>query len=283
MKKYFSLFIKFLAITGLSVSLAACGTGKSEETPKESAGDSPAAEAVSKLTDAGTSKAVGVKLDDYLVESDSTKGYTIELTEDGAGNLNFGEDNKGPITSWDNSGSFTMKAGVSDFTGTLKDGILYLDLGDGIVICFAQDNADRSNLNVISMDEYKKLKDTVVSDVSAVAGEYHIYAVERDGVCIAIPEGEMEFTIQLKEDNTATVTVDGETEALTWKLDGDTLTLFDGAGNISGGEYKITVKDGIITFFIAGENGESDIYEYLVTKDADVSGLHAVDPSTLEN
>ena len=45
----------------------------------------------------------------------------------------------------------------------------------------------------------------------------------------------------------------------------------------------LKVKDGIITFFIAGENGESDIYEYLVTKDADVSGLHAVDPSTLGN
>ena len=49
------------------------------------------------------------------------------------------------------------------------------------------------------------------------------------------------------------------------------------------GEYDITVKDGIITFFVPGTNGEADIYEYLVTKDADVSGLHAVDPSTLEN
>ena len=283
MKKYLNLLIKLLAVTSLSVSLAACGTSTSEETPKESAEDSPVTEAVSKLTDAGTYKAVGVKLDDYIVESDSTKGYTIELTEDGAGNLNFGEDNKGPITSWDNSGSFTMKAGVSDFTGTLKDGILYLDLGDGIVICFAQDNADLSTLKVISMDEYKKLANTVVSDVSAIAGEYKIYALESEGMCVAIPEGELEFTINLKEDGTASVTVDGETEELTWKLDGKTLTLLDQAGNISGGEYDITVKDGIITFFVPGTNGEADIYEYLVTKDADVSGLHAVDPSTLEN
>ena len=283
MKKYLNLLIKLLAVTSLSVSLAACGTSTPEETPKESAEDSSVTEAVSKLTDAGTYKAVGVKLDDYIVESDSTKGYTIELTEDGAGNLNFGEDNKGPITSWDNSGSFTMKAGVSDFTGTLKDGILYLDLGDGIVICFAQDNADLSTLKVISMDEYKKLADTVVSDVSAIAGEYKIYALESEGMCVAIPEGELEFTINLKEDGTASVTVDGETEELTWKLDGKTLTLLDQAGNISGGEYDITVKDGIITFFVPGTNGEADIYEYLVTKDADVSGLHAVDPSTLEN
>ena len=133
------------------------------------------------------------------------------------------------------------------------------------------------------MDEYKKLADTVVSDVSAIAGEYKIYALESEGMCVAIPEGELEFTINLKEDGTASVTVDGETEELTWKLDGKTLTLLDQAGNISGGEYDITVKDGIITFFVPGTNGEADIYEYLVTKDADVSGLHAVDPSTLEN
>ncbi len=282
MKKLFSQLAKIIAVSALSVSFAACGSSTSEEAPAEKTEDAKTADVVSELTDAGTYKALGVRLNNYIVESDSTKGYTIELAEDGTGTLNFGDDNKGPITSWDNSGTFTMKAGVSDFTGTLKNGILNLDLGDNLVICFAQDQADVSKLDVISMDEYKKLKDAV-TDAAGIAGEYKIYALESEDLCIAIPEGEMEFTIKLNEDGTASVTVDGESEALTWKVDGKTLTLLDEAGNVSGAEYKITVEDGIMTFFVPGTNGESDIYEYLVTKDADVSSLNAIDPSELED
>ncbi|MBO7703116.1 MAG: hypothetical protein J6S26_01625 [Solobacterium sp.] len=286
MKKFADQLIKLIAVSGLVASLAACGTATKEEAPAaaEETPDPKPAEVVSQLTDAGTYKALGMSLDDYIVESDSLNGYTIELAEDGTGYLNFGADNQGPISSWDNSGTFTMKAGVSDFTGTLKDGVLYLDLGDNIVLCFAQDEADVSKLEVITMDAYKKLKDAVseAAGATGVAGEYKIYALESQGQCISIPEGEMEFTVKLSEDGTASVTVDGESEALTWKMDDKTLTLLDANGNVSGAEYTITVENGIMTFYVPGKNGEPDIYEYLVTKDADVSSLNAGPASELQ-
>ena len=91
-----------------------------------------------------------------IITLDNYSSHEIELAKDGTGRLYFGDDNQGPISSWsEENGSFSMKAGVSDFTGTLRDGILYLDFGDDLVMCFAKKEADKSGLTILTAEEYK--------------------------------------------------------------------------------------------------------------------------------
>ena len=148
------------------LALAGCGksasglpeaVSKPEETaaqPAAAPAEAPAAEA----TSAGKYNALGMNMGQYVVEVDSMKGNYLDLKEDGSGYLYFGENNQGDITSWEeNNGAFTMKAGVSDFTGELRDGVIDLSLGDEFVIKFAKDGTDTSSFKIITMKEYQEL------------------------------------------------------------------------------------------------------------------------------
>lgn len=57
------------------------------------------------------------------------------------------------------------------------------------------------------------------------------------------------FVIELKKKGVMEVSLDGETETGTWKLDGETLTLEDDGETITG-----TLKDGVITIVMDGES-----------------------------
>jgi len=287
-------FWKHVLLTGLPVLMmlsAGCGSstqtssaaGTAEAETAQPAGGSSAAQTESAAPEtagtAGKYTAQGLVRDDYVITTDSLEGYYLELEEGGSGYLYFGEDNKGPITSWEeNSGTFTMKAGVSDFKGTLKDGLLSLDLGDNLVICFAAEGTDTSGLNRITAEEYKALG-TAKSDVTpeqgaANAGKYIIYAVESGDKCVLIGEEDKDaFVVTLKEDGTGLISVEDESQEILWKLPGEALTLYETTGELATDKYEITLKNGIMTVLVPGTNGDPDIIEYLVTADADVSEI----------
>ena len=286
---------KQLLVRGLPALLilgaAGCGSSNSvseianDSKPEEAAQPAPAEAA----GDEGTYNALGLKMDDAIVETDSLKGNYLEFREDGTGYLYFGDDNQGDISSWSNDGSFSMKAGVSEFTGTMKNGILELNLGDDYVITFAKDDADTSALKVMTLDEYKaamtKENEAEAKSGGSPAGYYYAYAAESGDLCILLPEEDQDaFAFTMNEDGTGQVHAEGESEDVLWKLDGETLMFYEVTGEPATDDYEITLKDGIMTILVPGEDGEDDIYEYLVRDGADTSEIdaRAVDPSTLQ-
>ena len=182
-----------------------------------------------------------------------------------------------------------MKAGVSDFTGTIRKGILELDLGNDNVLTFARDDADTSALDILTMDEYvEKLKEGGASSSSDVdpsaAGDYTIYAAEVNGICVLIPEEDKDaLAFTLNEDGTGTVSSEGDSEPMIWKLDGENLSFYETTGENASDQYKITLKDGIMTFYVPADEDGDEVIEYLVREDADTSEIDAkaIDPSTL--
>lgn len=84
-------------------------------------------------------------------------GTTTTLNADGTGYLDWGEDNKGPITEWtvddESAGAITIKAGVSTMSGTVKDGILRITLEEDLVSVYALEGADTSALPLVTPDE----------------------------------------------------------------------------------------------------------------------------------
>ena len=288
-------FLKHVLVRGLPALLvltaAGCG-GKSSSGKEDKPADTAAEPAAAEKEDsaAGTYKICGVNMDDSIVTLDTLDGYYLELKDGGSGYLYFGEDNKGDISSWALDGDkFTMKAGVSDFTGTMRKGILELDLGNDNVLTFARDDADTSALDILTMDEYvEKLKEGGASSSSDVdpsaAGDYTIYAAEVNGICVLIPEEDKDaLAFTLNEDGTGTVSSEGDSEPMIWKLDGEILTFYETTGENASDQYKITLKDGIMTFYVPADEDGDEVIEYLVREDADTSEIDAkaIDPSTL--
>lgn len=288
-------FLKHVLVRGLPALLvltaAGCG-GKSSSGKEDKPADTAAEPAAAEKEDsaAGTYKICGVNMDDSIVTLDTLDGYYLELKDGGSGYLYFGEDNKGDISSWALDGDkFTMKAGVSDFTGTIRKGILELDLGNDNVLTFARDDADTSALDILTMDEYvEKLKEGGASSSSDVdpsaAGDYTIYAAEVNGICVLIPEEDKDaLAFTLNEDGTGTVSSEGDSEPMIWKLDGENLSFYETTGENASDQYKITLKDGIMTFYVPADEDGDEVIEYLVREDADTSEIDAkaIDPSTL--
>ena len=272
-------------------AMAGCGKSASETAdsvtkPEETAAQ-PAAAPAEEGSTAGKYTALGVNMGQYVVEVDSMKGNYLELKDDGTGYLYFGADNQGDISSWEEkNGAFTMKAGVSDFTGQLKDGILDLDLGDEFVVKFAKEGTDASAFKLLTMEEYRELaaKEAGSKDGSeSIAGFYYAYAVESGDRCIRLPEEDRNsFAFTINDDGTGKVHVDDEFEETIWKLEGDVLTFSELSGEPATAKYDITWNDGIITIVVPpDEEGGNPINEYLVREGADTSEIdkRAVDPS----
>ena len=107
---------------------------------------------------AGKYSFYAMKLGDSLVQIDEMKGYSVTLSADGTGSLDWGEDNNGPISEWTADGEkLVIKAGISVMNATMKDGVLTIDLSDSdysMFSVFVSDSADTSSMPVITADEY---------------------------------------------------------------------------------------------------------------------------------
>ena len=93
---------------------------------------------------------------DYDGHIIASEDMTSELTlnENGAGRMTFNGVG-GRITSRiEEDGSITIQSEGSTMYGTLQDGILTLDPGDGRLLYYAADDANISSVPVMSFEEY---------------------------------------------------------------------------------------------------------------------------------
>lgn len=98
---------------------------------------------------------VGVMGNGVCVTDEAVQTWWLELYDDGTGFLYNGEDSHGVVSSWEEEGdAFKMTAGIADIEGTDQQGILTLDF-DGYYIVYALEDADLSDLTMMTLEEYK--------------------------------------------------------------------------------------------------------------------------------
>ena len=89
---------------------------------------------------------------DRYIEYDSPSGNKVTLNADGTGYLYLGDDNQGPVSSWSLDGTaLKLSAGVSDFDGTIDNGLMTLVFDDGFSLVFVAPGTDVSSLKPISI------------------------------------------------------------------------------------------------------------------------------------
>ena len=89
----------------------------------------------------------------YVLESADMESV-LSLNKNGGGKMTIGG-KSGSISEWSMDGeSISIRSGEDVISGTLKDGVLTLDFGDGSSFYYAQQGADISGIPVISMEEY---------------------------------------------------------------------------------------------------------------------------------
>ncbi|MCR5576009.1 MAG: serine/threonine protein kinase [Oscillospiraceae bacterium] len=83
------------------------------------------------------------------------EGWYVELKDDGTGYLYWGENNQGKIDEWElNVETLAFKAGVSDVVGSIKDGLMRIEIAEGYDIYFAAEGAKLLEVELISMEDY---------------------------------------------------------------------------------------------------------------------------------
>ncbi len=89
------------------------------------------------------------------VDYPQAAGQMVQLSDDGTGYLKWGEGNEGPIDAWKSEGeTFSFTAGVSEMSGTIKNGLMSVALDDGFELCFLLQGAEDPKLELISMADY---------------------------------------------------------------------------------------------------------------------------------
>ncbi|MBR5969390.1 MAG: sel1 repeat family protein [Lachnospiraceae bacterium] len=162
--------------------LTSCG-GK--DTPSETGGAKSAASvAVSipevKKTDENAGEytlfamqVYGINVESKALEMESV----LTLNEGGKGYMTINEDG-GDVEKWEaKDGSIHIKSGVSLMEGTIEDGIITLDMGDGVIAFYAKEGADTSGIEVLSGEEYQ----AVMGEAVVELGIDYFYGLDEDG------------------------------------------------------------------------------------------------------
>ena len=107
---------------------------------------------------AGTYTFYSMLLNGQHVIFDEFEGTTTILEANGKGSLDWGEDNKGPISQWtvddDDNGKLTVKAGVATMDVEVHDGIMFIDLGDDMISVYVTEDADTSSMPRVTIEEF---------------------------------------------------------------------------------------------------------------------------------
>ena len=147
----------------LTAGLCACGAPAaapaSQSAPETAAPAAPAAEeAAAPAPQTGEYKGYSLVLDGHYLIWEDLESYSVTLAADGTGYLDWGEDNRGPISEWSINGEkLIIKAGVSVMEAVLNDGVLMIDISDdeySWYTCYVNEKADTSDMKRISVDEY---------------------------------------------------------------------------------------------------------------------------------
>ena len=254
---------------GMLLLLCACGGSAPAPTP-----ENPLARY------AGEYRQYSVMLDGTHIVMDEYEDYTVTLNEDGTGYLNWGADNQGPVSAWSMDGeTLRVKAGVSEMTGSLKDGVMQLDLGDGFGLCFVTPGADTSSMPRITLEEYRdqaadeapdetpeEQKDTVLP----VEGEYTLFAVKTQGYTTDAAELGMVSTMRLDADGSGRMTLDEEGENISsWTKEGTALMIV----MADGGSAPASVENGILALDLYADGS---MILYYAQEGADTSSLQVM-------
>ena len=92
---------------------------------------------------------------DYDGHVIAAENMTSELTlgNNGSGRMTINGEG-GRITWIEEGGEITLLSGSETLTGTLRDGILTLDPGDGSLLYYAAEGTDTSSVPVMSFEDY---------------------------------------------------------------------------------------------------------------------------------
>lgn len=86
----------------------------------------------------------------------TAEDMTSELTlnKNGTGRMTINGES-GRIDTWtEENGSLILRSGDDTLSGTVRDGILALDLGDGNILYYAAENADTSSVPAVRFEDY---------------------------------------------------------------------------------------------------------------------------------
>ena len=215
----------------LTAGLCACGAPAaapaSQSAPETAAPAAPAAEeAAAPAPQTGEYKGYSLVLDGHYLIWEDLESYSVTLAADGTGYLDWGEDNRGPISSWTAEGeTVEIRAGVSVMNGTIRDGVMLLDLEEGFVLCFAKEGADTSAMERITAEQYIALTAEKPAAELPVEGDYTLYAMRYNGQTASAEELQMDSSLTLRADGTGSMRSADEEMELTWSLMDGTLTI----------------------------------------------------------
>lgn len=290
MKDFKKLLCALMALA-LAFALCACGGQPAETAPEETA---PAAaetsEAAPDLTPwAGEYTYLCVYLSaaymneafelggtaqdipDQCVDLPNMAGETVTLDADGAGYLDWGEDNQGPIDWWEMDGDhLRFQAGVAVIDGTIVDGLMTVEIAEGFSACFAAPGADTSGIEPISLEEYAALltgEEAAPAEELPAEGEYTLFAVEAEGALVYSDELEMASTLTLEPDGTGVMTMDDEAmDVASWTAEAGALTIVladdsSAEAAIHGGVIELDIwGDGSMLLVYAREGADTSAY-----------------------
>lgn len=231
---------------------------------------------------------IGLYLDGHYLSDEDFFHMTTTLNADGSGEIDWGENNFGPISEWSvEDDRLLIKAGLSEIEGRLKDGVMVLDLGDGYQLAMLGQNVDRETLGVVPMDDYLKQHPEAMAALTGDSGVDGIYYP------FALGDGEYyisrEFTgddgvITLNEDGTGIMVTGTVENAISWTWEDAVFTMFDESGTIP--VFSGTIQDGILTLdmSVRMENGQTQTrFGYFAVKDADLSAYTLISPEDYQS
>lgn len=129
---------------------------------------------------AGLYTCLGYYADKQFIVVDELKNWSVTLDKDGTGRLYWGEDNNGPISHWTvEDNTLTIEAGISVIKGAVSEGVMLLNMGDGVVLGWASSQADFSKLHFTTMDILAAM-DADTSHIETISiAEYNALPAEK--------------------------------------------------------------------------------------------------------
>ena len=263
----------------MMLSLCACGGSAPAATAAPAPTEAPTpAETENPLAPyAGEYKEYSVVLDGTHLILDKYENFSVTLNADGTGYLDWGTDNQGPISAWNLEGEkVNIKAGASEITGSLKDGVLLL--GDDYILCFVKPGANTSSMPRLTPEEYKAQQAAPVEAVAEaeakpaeleakpVEGEYTFVAATYQGQTVTAEEAGVDYKIKLDADGTSILDLDEAVyDIVSWTQEGSNLTF-----NLSDGSLYATIDKG---FLALDFYGDSSMFYYYAREGTDASAI----------
>ncbi len=221
---------------------------------------------------------IGYSVNGRYIHDETQATWSVNLRKDGKGYLFWGEDNQGETTWSMSDGKLVINAGISVIEGVIEDGVMQLDMGDGIIIGWAGPNTDLSKLDIISAEEFFANAAQAKGEIpEEAAGVYYPFATTIDGYCIAYPQRPEDGTFTLNADGSAEMTTGDKVNKFRWSSSDGNLTIYDETGALE--IFHGTLKDGIMMINITyaeADGSAAASQSYFATDDADTSVIETI-------